>query len=138
MHDFICSALITTLYCLNSCFSRTACYGDCSVTSQEFLYATTSCSSYVTSHDLVCTSQSQNSCFFYEGTTDGDFILTTYRQSVAAAISFDAILTVFIFALLIISSIVICCPSCMGETEEIVVAEATMPHAKSINPINQA
>lgn len=81
---------------------------------------------YGNQHDLVCTDNS--SCLFYDGRTNGDDIMKTFKSMLQAAVVFNVIVTILTFYLSIVTCVNLCgcCVSQCGDSNAIPTADVRL------------
>lgn len=65
----------------------------------EYVYGVNTCAMKYTGGDLSCTSRHNKNCYYFQGTSDGDFLLHGYTHLMEAGLVFDILLTTSVFFL---------------------------------------
>ena len=105
------SAVNSLLVCLNH---EGNLYGDTTASDAIILLAL----SDYTNHDLTCSPRNTDIFFHYEGTTNGNVILATYNALLKFNLALDVASICCAVALVIIASIISCCPAKLTKIRE--------------------
>ena len=98
------SAVNSLLVCLNH---EGNLYGDTTASDAIILLAL----SDYTNHDLTCSPSNTDIFFHYEGTSNGNVILTTYNSLLKLNLALDVASICCAVAMVIVASMIICCPT---------------------------
>ena len=98
------SAVNSLLVCLNH---EGNLYGDTTASDAIILLAL----SDYTNHDLTCSPSNTDIFFHYEGTTNGNVILTTYNSLLKLNLALDVASICCAVAMVIIAAMISCCPA---------------------------
>ena len=105
------SAVNSLLVCLNH---EGNLYGDTTASDAIILLAL---SDYM-SHDLTCSPRNTDILFHYEGTTNGNVILTTYNTLLKMNVALDVASLCSVAVIIIVACMVSCCPTKLRKLSE--------------------
>jgi len=107
---------------LKTCYTKSGkVYGD-----TNNFYAAICSINYLQYHDIVCTDNT--SCLFYDGRSNGDDIMITYKGLLQAAVAFNVIITIVVFILSIFSCVNLCncCTNQCGDSDAVPTVDVPM------------